>query len=87
MSNETVDQELRNTIEQCTKWAQRNYVYAHVVFILSVLGSFAAAELAAAEQHNAALASALAALPDMRQGTAVSLFMLNYRTPDFINVR
>lgn len=65
MSNDTFDQELRNTIEQCTKWAKRNYVYAHVVFILSVLGSFVAAVLAAAEYHNAALTSALAALPGL----------------------
>jgi hypothetical protein len=62
---ESFEDELRQTIHDSTKWARRNYVYAHVTFILSVLGSFLATVLAASEYHNSVVTASLAALPGL----------------------
>lgn len=48
-----LEEELKKTIEDCTRWARRNYVYAHAVFVTSVLGSFAASVLASGELGKA----------------------------------
>lgn len=62
---ETFENELQSTLKQCAKWSRRNYTYAHVVFFLSILGSFAASVLAAAEYQAKDITAALAALPGL----------------------
>jgi len=44
-----LEEELATTITDGTKWARRNYVYAHAIFVMSVLGSFLASVLAAGD--------------------------------------
>jgi hypothetical protein len=44
-----LEEELVTTISEGTKWARRNYVYAHAVFVLSVLSSFLASVMAAGD--------------------------------------
>ncbi|WP_421319939.1 hypothetical protein [Aeromonas veronii] len=65
MANETFQEELKLIIKDCSKWARRNYLCAHIVFILSVLGSFAASVLAATDYKNGAVTAAFAALPGL----------------------
>lgn len=71
--NDPLESELKRTIEDCQWWAQRNYILAHLVFVVSVLGSFIAAVLASGdlgakwfgEPANKAAVSILAALPGL----------------------
>jgi hypothetical protein len=63
--------ELEKTISETAGWARRNYIYAHAVFVLSVLGSFLASVLAAGElgkmlfgeNGNRVATAVLAAIP------------------------
>lgn len=65
--------ELKQIIEDCQRWARRNYIFAHTVFVVSVLGSFIAAVLASGElgkewlgdSGNKAATAILAALPGL----------------------
>ncbi len=71
--SDQLESELRLTIEDCQRWARRNYILAHMVFVVSVLGSFAAAVLASSdlgeewfgESGNKATIAILAALPGL----------------------
>jgi|GEM_PF-856881 len=63
MSDDTLEQELRETIDSCTRLAKRNYVWAHATFAVSVVGSFAASILAVSGYPDRAVVAAVAALP------------------------
>ncbi len=70
---ERFESELQKTISETAGWARRNYVYAHSVFVLSVLGSFLASVLAAGElgrtlfgeNGNRVATAVLAAIPEL----------------------
>jgi len=67
------EQKLHETAEDCARRARCSYRWTHVVFIASVLGSFAAAVLVAGDlgesllgpTANKAVTAALAALPGL----------------------
>ncbi len=65
MENWTFEQELLESIKNSSKWARRNYIYAHVIFILSVLGSFTASIFATTDFEYKSITAILAALPGL----------------------
>lgn len=72
MSN-SLESELSQIIRDCQRWARRNYILAHVVFVVSVLGSFIASILASGglggewfeEPGSKVVTAILAALPGL----------------------
>lgn len=71
MSDEKFRKDLEHDVEFCTKWARRNYWWAHVVFGVSVLASFLSTVLVAGNlakdifraPWDRVIASVVAALP------------------------
>ena len=59
----SLEQELQDTAATCARLARRNYVWAHLVFAVAVIASFAASILAASQAASPALVAAVAALP------------------------
>lgn len=64
MSEQFAD-ELRQTIKESKRLAKWNFAYAHIVFALSVLGSFIATVLASNSYQYPAVTAICAALPGL----------------------
>ena len=60
---DSFEQELQNTVHESSRLARRSYIWAHLVFAVSVIGSFAASILAVSESVSPPLVAAVAALP------------------------
>lgn len=71
MSDEGFRRDLQHDVTFCTKWARRNYWWAHLVFAISVLASFLSTVLIAGnlakevwkEPWDRLITSSVAALP------------------------
>ena len=71
MVDGSFESDLKRDIEFCTKWARRNYWWAHLVFAISVLASFLSTVLVAGDlpeelfrkPWDRVIAATLAALP------------------------
>ena len=63
--HDSLERELGQAIEECSALAKRNYVYAHLVFIVSVVGSFGATVLVASGLEYKLAAAIMAALPGL----------------------